>query len=77
MRENIKNVGLILALVIAGVSLPTSIISIMNKPTTPITETNNYYYNTTIVTGKNNWENRKNNWEKIGKIIEIDQKNYW
>ena len=32
MRENIKNVGLILALVIAGISLPTSIISVMDKP---------------------------------------------
>ncbi len=49
MRENIKNVGLILAIVIAGVSLPTSIISIMNKPTTLITEVNNYYYNNTII----------------------------
>jgi len=49
MRENVKNVGLILALIIAGVSLPTSIMSLTNKPTTPITEINNYYYNTTIV----------------------------
>ena len=49
MRENIKNLGLILALIIAGVSLPTSIMSFTNKPTTPITEINNYYYNTTII----------------------------
>jgi len=45
MRENVKNVGLILALIIAGVSLPTSIISLTNKPTTLITEINNYYGN--------------------------------
>jgi hypothetical protein len=44
MRENIKNVGLILAMIIAGVSLPTSIMAFTNKPTTPITEINNYYY---------------------------------
>jgi len=44
MRENIKNVSLILAIIIAGVSLPTSIISFTNKPTAPITEINNYYY---------------------------------
>jgi hypothetical protein len=44
MRENIKNVGLILAIIIAGVSLPTSIMSFTNNPTTPITEINNYYY---------------------------------
>ena len=49
MRENVKNVGLILALIIAGVSLPTSIMSFTNKPTTPITEINNYYYNNTVV----------------------------
>ena len=49
MRENIKIIGLILALIIAGVSLPTSIMSFTNKPTTPITEINNYYYNTTII----------------------------
>ena len=49
MRENVKNVGLILALIIAGVSLPTSIMSFTNRPTTPITEVNNYYYNTTII----------------------------
>lgn len=44
MRENIKSIGLILAIVVASISLPTSIISFMNKPTTPITEINNYYY---------------------------------
>ncbi len=49
MSQNVKNIGLILALVIAGVSLPTSIISVMNRPTTPITEVNNYYYNNTII----------------------------
>lgn len=54
MRENVKNVGLILALIIAGVSLPTSIMSFIYKPTTPITEINNYYYNTTIVEQYNN-----------------------
>ena len=31
MRESIKNIGLILAIVVAGISLPTSIISIMNE----------------------------------------------
>jgi len=54
MREYIKNAGLILALIIAGVSLPTSIMSIMYKPTTQITEINNYYYNTTIIEQYNN-----------------------
>lgn len=49
MRENIKNAGLILAIIIAGVSLPTSIISVMDKPITPITEVNNYYYNNTVI----------------------------
>jgi len=49
MRDNIKNTVLVLALVIAGISLPTSIMSIMNKPTTPITEVNNYYYNNTVI----------------------------
>ncbi len=48
MREKIKNVGLILALIIAGVSLPTSIMSFMEKPTC-IAEINNYYYNSTII----------------------------
>ena len=48
MRENVKNVGLILAIAIAGVSLPTSIISFTNKPTSLITEINNYYYNNTL-----------------------------
>ncbi len=33
MRDNIKNTVLVLALVFAGFSLPTSIISVMNKPT--------------------------------------------
>lgn len=54
MRENIKNVGLILALVIAGVSLPTSIVSMTSKPTIPITEINNYYYNNTVIETYNN-----------------------
>ena len=44
MRESIKTIGLILAIAVAAISLPTSIISIMNKPITPITEINNYYY---------------------------------
>ena len=50
MRENIKNIGLILAIIIAGVSLPTSIISVMNKPRI-IQETiiENHYYNQTLV----------------------------
>jgi len=48
MRENVKSVGLILALIIAGVSLPTSIMSFMEKPT-HITEINNYYYNNTVI----------------------------
>ena len=49
MKENIKNAGLILALIIAGASLPTSIMSFTSRPTTPITEIRNYYYNTTII----------------------------
>ena len=39
-RENIKNIGLILALIIAGISIPISIISFGNKTTI----INNYYY---------------------------------
>ena len=54
MRENLKSAGLVLALVIAGVSLPTSIMSFTNKPTTPINETNNYYYNNTVIERYNN-----------------------
>ena len=46
MREKVKSIGLILAIAIAGISLPTRIISFMNKPT-QITEINNYYYNNT------------------------------
>jgi len=53
MRENVKNVALILALIIAGVSLPTSIVSMMEKPT-HITEINNYYYNNTVIEQSNN-----------------------
>ena len=49
MRENIKSVGLILAIAIASISLPTSVISMMSKPPSNDTETNNYYYNTTII----------------------------
>ncbi len=50
MRNKIKNIVLMLAITIAGVSLPTSIlISMMSKPTTPITEVNNYYYNNTVI----------------------------
>ena len=49
MKENVRNAGLILALVIAGASLPTSIMSFTSRPTTPITEIHNYYYNTTII----------------------------
>lgn len=54
MRENIKNLSLILALILAGVSLPTSIISFSNKPGIPITEINNYHYNNTVVETFNN-----------------------
>jgi hypothetical protein len=54
MRENIKSMGLILAIAIAGVSLPTSIISIMSKPASHITEINNYYYNNTVIETYNN-----------------------
>ncbi|MFX0035169.1 MAG: hypothetical protein ACFE9I_05965 [Candidatus Hermodarchaeota archaeon] len=43
-----------MALVITGVSLPTSVISIMSKPTQPITEVNNYYYNNTVIERYNN-----------------------
>ena len=43
MRENVKSIGLILALIIAGVSLPTSIISIMNKPKEEQKEEQNFY----------------------------------
>jgi hypothetical protein len=58
MRDNIKTGVLVLALVIAGVSLPTSIISMTRKPTPPITEVNNhyyyYYYNNTVIERYNN-----------------------
>jgi len=53
MRENIKSIGLILAIAIAGISLPTSIMSFMDKPT-HITEINNYYYNNTVIEQYNN-----------------------
>jgi len=47
MNDRVKNISLIFAVVIAGISLPTSIISVMDKPR-HVTETYNYYYNTTI-----------------------------
>ncbi len=49
MREQFKNVGVVLALIIAGFSLPTSIMSLTSKAATPITEVNNYYYYTIII----------------------------
>lgn len=53
MRENIKNIVLILALVIGGISLPTSIISFL-RPTESTTIVNEYYYNNTIIEKYNN-----------------------
>ena len=53
MRENIKSVGLILAIAIASISLPTSIVSMMGKPSNT-TEINNYYYNNTVIETYNN-----------------------
>ena len=53
MRENIKSIGLIFAILVAGISLPTSIKSFMDKPT-QITEINNYYYNNTVIETYNN-----------------------
>ncbi|KKL22866.1 hypothetical protein LCGC14_2431110 [marine sediment metagenome] len=50
MREQFKNVGVVLALIIAGFSLPTSIMSLTSKAATPITEVDNYYYyNNTVI----------------------------
>jgi len=53
MREKVKSLGLILAIAIAGITLPTSIMSFMDKPT-HITEINNYYYNNTVIEQYNN-----------------------
>ena len=41
-RQNYQQIGVIIALVIAGVSLPTSIISLTREPTIII----DYFYNT-------------------------------
>lgn len=50
MRENVKNMVLVLALVIAGVSLPTSAISFMREPTIIVYEnTIVEQYNNTII----------------------------
>ncbi|MFX0105361.1 MAG: hypothetical protein ACFE75_07715 [Candidatus Hodarchaeota archaeon] len=62
MKDRVKNISLILAIVIAGISLPTSIVSFMDPPTTPIIEIYNYYYNNTII-------------EKYNQTI-IEQSNY-
>lgn len=48
-KQIYQKAGLIIALAIAGFTLPTSIMSMMETPTTPTTVVNNYYYNTTIV----------------------------
>ena len=47
-RERVKSIGMIAVLMLACISLPTSIISILRPVETNITE-NNYYYNTTII----------------------------
>jgi len=57
MRESIKSIGLILAIVVAGISLSASIISFMNKSPTPTTEINNYYYYEENYYGNNETEN--------------------
>jgi hypothetical protein len=49
MKDRVKNIGLIFAVVISGISLPTSIVSFVDKPTAPIIEIYNYYYNNTII----------------------------
>ena len=49
MKDRVKNISMILAIVIAGISLPTSIVSFIDKPAAPIIEIHNYYYNTTII----------------------------
>jgi len=48
MRDKIKNICLILAIIIAGVSLPIGIIA-FNRPAETTVIFNNYYYNTTII----------------------------
>ncbi|NVM36374.1 MAG: hypothetical protein HWN81_12320 [Candidatus Lokiarchaeota archaeon] len=45
MREKTQNIGLIVAIIVAGVSLPTAIISFSREPTVNNYYTNNYYYN--------------------------------
>ena len=47
MREKIVNIGLIIALIVAGVSLPTAIISFSREPTVNNYYTDNFYYNQT------------------------------
>lgn len=51
MRDNIKNIGLILAIAIAGISLPIGIIGFTKDATINNYYTNNYYTtnNTTII----------------------------
>ena len=61
MRENIKNISLILAVIIAGISLPTALISMSKNPTIINNYTENYYFNQTYYYGGNETE-----------IIEID-----
>ena len=48
-KQVYQKAGLIIALAIAGFTLPTSIISLMETPTTPTIVVNNYYYNNTII----------------------------
>lgn len=45
-RKNYQQIGLVIALIVAGVSLPTAIVSSMNKPTI-INNYYNTYYNET------------------------------
>ncbi len=48
MKENVKSIGLVLAIIIAGVSLPISIGAIINNSKNGTVIVNNYYNNTII-----------------------------
>ena len=54
MRENIKSIGMIIALIIAGVSLPIGIMGFNTQPITYNYYTNNYYTNSTTTIINNN-----------------------
>ena len=52
-KQIYQKIGVIAALIIAGISLPTSVITFLRPPGTT-TVVNNYYYNNTVVETYNN-----------------------